>query len=144
MPKTLTPKLALAAVLALAFSGLAISAAPAKNTVEINSRIILRSNTPAFHGKVKSPKEACLDNRLVKLFKKKSNAGDRKLLGKTHTNENGKWDWAQQRPNRPPPRSSSAGSAQAPTGRWSTSAKRGPRGRPSPACATSPRLRGSD
>jgi hypothetical protein len=92
MPKTLTPKLALTAVLALAFSGLTISAAPATNTVEINSRIIMRSNFPAFHGRVKSPNEACVDNRLVKLFKKKSLGGDRKLLGKTHTDEKGKWE----------------------------------------------------
>ena len=46
MPKTLTPKLALTAVLALAFSGLTISAAPATNTVEINSRLIMRQTFP--------------------------------------------------------------------------------------------------
>ena len=46
MPKTLTRKLALTAVLALAFSGLTISAAPATNTVEINSRLIMRQTFP--------------------------------------------------------------------------------------------------
>ena len=91
MPKTLIPKLALTAVVALAFSGLTIGAAPATNTVEIGSRIIMRPNFPAFHGRVKSPNDACVDNRLVKLFKKKRSGG-RKLLGKTHTDEVGKWE----------------------------------------------------
>ena len=91
MPRTLIPKLALAAVIALAFSALTISAAPATNTVEIGSRIIMRPNFPAFHGRVKSPNDACVDNRLVKLFKKKRSGG-RKLLGKTHTDEVGKWE----------------------------------------------------
>ena len=90
MPSTLTPKLALAAIVALVGSGLAISAANATNTVEIDSQIILRETFPAFHGKVKSSNEACVQNRLVKLFKKKRSGG-RKLLGKTHTDSAGKW-----------------------------------------------------
>ena len=90
MPSTLTPKLALAAILALVGSGLAISAANATNTVEIDSQIILRETFPAFHGKVTSSNEACVQNRLVKLFKKKRSGG-RKLLGKTHTDSAGHW-----------------------------------------------------
>ena len=90
MSGTLTPKLALIAVSALATSGLAVTAAPATNTVEINSRIVMRQSFPAFHGKVKSSNEACVQNRLVKLFKKKRNGG-RRLLGKTHTSNDGKW-----------------------------------------------------
>jgi hypothetical protein len=90
MPKSLTRKLALTAVLALAFSGLSISAAPATNTVEINSRLIMRQTFPAFHGRVKSPNNACEDNRLVKLFKKRS--GGRKVLGKTFSDVEGKWE----------------------------------------------------
>lgn len=90
MSRTLAPKLVLTAVLALALSGLAISAAPARNTVEIDSEIIMRPNFPAFHGKVKSSNDACVENRLVKLFKKKRSGG-RRLLGETHTNSAGKW-----------------------------------------------------
>jgi len=90
MSRTLTPKFMLAAILALVFSGLAVSAAPATNTVEIDSEIIMRPNFPAFHGKVTSSNEACIQNRLVKLFKKKRNGG-RRLLGETHTNNAGKW-----------------------------------------------------
>jgi hypothetical protein len=90
MSRALTPRLALAAVLALAVSGLVASAGAATNTVEIKSRIIMRESFPAFHGKVRSPNEACAQNRVVKLFKKKRNGG-RRLLGKTHTNGKGKW-----------------------------------------------------
>lgn len=90
MSRMLTPRLALIAVLALSVSGLAVTAAPATNTVEIKSRILMRSSFPAFHGKVKSPNEACVQNRVVKLFKKRRNGG-RRLLGKTHTNGDGKW-----------------------------------------------------
>ncbi len=90
MSRTLTPKLALTAVLALAVSSLAIAAASATNTVEIDSEIIMRPNFPAFHGKVKSSNEACVQNRLVKLFKKRRSGG-RRLLGETHTDSAGKW-----------------------------------------------------
>ncbi len=90
MSRMLSQKLALTAILALAISGLAVTAAPATNTVEINSRIIIRQTFPAFHGKVKSSNHACVQNRVVKLFKKKRNGG-RRLLGKTHTNGAGKW-----------------------------------------------------
>jgi len=90
MSITFAPKLALAAVLALAVSVSAVAVAPATNTVSIDSRILMRQSFPAFHGKVKSPNEACVENRVVKLFKKKRNGG-RRLLGKTHTNGKGKW-----------------------------------------------------
>ena len=90
MSRPLTPKLALTVVLALGFSSLAITAAPATNTVEIDSEIIMRQTFPAFHGKVKSSNEACVENRLVKLFKKRRNGG-RRLLGETHTDGAGKW-----------------------------------------------------
>lgn len=90
MSRTLAAKLALTAVLTLALAGLAVTAAPATNTVEINSRIIMRQSFPAFHGKVKSPNDACTQDRRVKLFKLKRNGG-RRLLGKTRTNNTGKW-----------------------------------------------------
>lgn len=90
MSRTFAPKLALTAVLALAVAVLAVAAAPATNMVAIDSRILMRQTFPAFHGKVKSPNGACVENRVVKLFKKKRNGG-RRLLGKTHTNSKGKW-----------------------------------------------------
>lgn len=53
MSRTLSPKLALTAVLAPAISSLAVTAAPETNTVEV-SRIIIRQAFPALHGKVMS------------------------------------------------------------------------------------------
>ena len=90
MSKALTARLALAAVLALVVSVPPAGAVPATSTVEIKSRIVMRESFPAFHGKVKSPNEACVQSRVLKLFKKKRNGG-RRLLGKTHTNGKGKW-----------------------------------------------------
>ncbi len=86
-----TRKLGLAAVLALAFSGATFGVAGATNTVEIDSQIVLRESFPAFHGKVKSSNAACTQDRRVKVFKKKRSGG-RKLLGKTQTDLNGKWE----------------------------------------------------
>jgi hypothetical protein len=83
--------LALAAAAALALGALTAGVAGATNTVQIESTIKLRQSFPAFHGKVTSPNQACAENRLVKMFKKKRSGG-RKLLGKTHTDLNGKWE----------------------------------------------------
>jgi hypothetical protein len=83
--------LAIAAAAALALGALTAGVAGATNTVQIESTIKLRQSFPAFHGKVTSPNQACAENRLVKMFKKKRNGG-RKLLGKTHTDLNGKWE----------------------------------------------------
>ena len=91
MTTAVTGKLALASALALVICGSMIGVAAATNTVEIDSRIILRESFPAFHGKVKSHNSACLAPRRVKLFKEKRN-GDKKLLGKTQTDSAGKWE----------------------------------------------------
>ena len=91
MRTSTTRNLAIAAGLTLAFGALTAGIAGATNTVQIDSTIKLRNSFPAFHGKVTSPNQACADNRLVKMFKKKRSGG-RKLLGKTHTDINGKWE----------------------------------------------------
>jgi hypothetical protein len=91
MRTSTTRKLALAAVLALALGAVTAGVAGATNTVQIDSTIKLRNSFPAFHGKVTSSNQACAQNRLVKMFKKKRSGG-RKLLGKTHTDLNGKWE----------------------------------------------------
>jgi hypothetical protein len=90
MPIPLTRKLALIAGLALIYAALTISAAPATNTLKIKSTIVMRQHSPAFHGRVESPNHACVENRLVKLFRKRRNGGLR-LLGKTHSDGAGKW-----------------------------------------------------
>jgi hypothetical protein len=90
MSKATARRLALLAILTLALGGTTIGVAGATNTVEIDSEIVLRESFPAFHGKVKSSNAACTQNRRVKVFKKRRNGG-RKLLGKSQTDLNGKW-----------------------------------------------------
>jgi hypothetical protein len=90
MPTKPAPRNALVAALALAVSAPSLAAAGGTNTVTIDSEIVMRSSFPAFHGKVKSSNSACLQPRLVKLFKLRRNGG-RKLLGKSHTDSAGRW-----------------------------------------------------
>ena len=90
MPTKLTLRVALAMAVVLAVSGSSLAVAGGTNTVTIDSEIVMRNSFPAFHGKVKSSNSACLQPRLVKLFKLRRNGG-RNLLGKTHTDSAGRW-----------------------------------------------------
>ena len=56
-----------------------------------DSKIRLKNAAPAFHGKVKSESTMCVPNRKVRLFKAKRGADD-KLLGKTRTDSEGRWE----------------------------------------------------
>ena len=89
MSRSISPNFALVAALVVVVSVSAVAPAGATNTVEIGSTIKMRQSFPAFHGKVKSSNDACEQNRLVKLFKKRRNGG-RRLLGKTHTDAAGR------------------------------------------------------
>ena len=51
----------------------------------------IRDSFPAFHGKVRSAAPPCEPDRRVKLFKERRNGGS-KLLGRTDSNERGKWE----------------------------------------------------
>jgi hypothetical protein len=59
-------------------------------TVEIEAEVKLRDRAPAFHGKVVADNENCVEDRTVKMFKQKRGGG-KKLLGKDHAANNGKW-----------------------------------------------------
>jgi hypothetical protein len=79
---------------ALFVTGLAALAAAipaAAQTVEYESKIRLKNAAPAFHGKVKSDSSMCVSNRKVRLFKAKRGEDD-KLLGKTRTDAEGRWE----------------------------------------------------
>ena len=54
-----------------------------------DSKIRLKNSFPAFHGKVKSTGSSCIANRKVRLFREKK--GEDKVLGKTRTGTDGKW-----------------------------------------------------
>jgi hypothetical protein len=54
-----------------------------------STTIIISLKTPAFHGKLKSPRQACLGSRQVKMYRERN--GDKKLVGKDTSSDNGKW-----------------------------------------------------
>jgi len=85
----MTLRLALAAACA-ALLGIAATALAQGETVEIQTEVILRNTAPAFHGKVKADNENCVEDRKVKMFKKKRSGG-KKLLGTDHAANSGKW-----------------------------------------------------
>jgi hypothetical protein len=89
MTTAMTLRLALAAACA-ALLGIAATALAQGETVEIQTEVILRNTAPAFHGKVKADNENCVEDRKVKMFKKKRSGG-KKLLGTDHASNSGKW-----------------------------------------------------
>ena len=83
------PSLVLA-VICTAVLGVTATAFAQGETVEIDTEVIIRNTAPAFHGKVKADNENCVEDRKVKLFKKKRSGG-KKLLGSDHAADSGKW-----------------------------------------------------
>lgn len=78
------------AILALAVPALAIAGGQPGQTVNIDSQVKLRNGAPAFHGKVTADNPNCVEDRLVKMFQRLPD-GSKKLLGKTHAANSGKW-----------------------------------------------------
>jgi hypothetical protein len=81
----------IAALAFATFAAAAIAAIPAlaTNTVKIESRVTISDNPPAFHGHVRSQRNACERNRKVKLYKQRRGAD--RLLGNDETNHRGRW-----------------------------------------------------
>jgi hypothetical protein len=63
---------------------LPVSAAAASKTT-----VIVSLKFPAFHGKVTSPRKACIAGRKVKMFRERN--GKKVLLGRDRSNHKGKW-----------------------------------------------------
>lgn len=77
-----------AAIAVAAFAAGTVSAPAADQPFE--SKIRLTERFPFAHGKVKSDSPDCIANRKIRLFKVKK--GDDKVLGKTRTGSDGKWE----------------------------------------------------
>lgn len=89
MSKSSAVRLTLVAILAVAMTaGAALASGPGR-TVRIDTQVKLRDSAPAFHGKVLADNENCVEDRLVKMFRKKRNG--KQLLGKTHASDSGRW-----------------------------------------------------
>src|SRR3978361_1739779 len=82
------PRRALFAVLAVALAA-ALLPALASAGGKSSTKIVVSLKFPAFHGKLTSPRQACLGSRTVKLYREKS--GKKKQLGKDTSEDNGKW-----------------------------------------------------
>ena len=82
------PRRALYAVLVAAVAAAllpALAAGAGKNS----TKIVVSLKFPAFHGKLSSPRGACLGSRTVKMYREKG--GKKKQLGKDTSEDNGKW-----------------------------------------------------
>jgi hypothetical protein len=78
----------LAIVLCLASFATMCAVAAARLTFD--STIKIYNSAPAFHGRVNSMGGSfCVENRKVKLFKQRN--GPDRLLGRKHTNPEGRW-----------------------------------------------------
>ena len=83
--------LRIAAVVTISAAVALGAAVPASADMPFDSKIRLKNSFPAFHGLVKSDGDACIANRKVRLFKERRNGKD-KVLGKTRTGIDGKWE----------------------------------------------------
>jgi hypothetical protein len=54
-----------------------------------STKIVVSLKFPAFHGKLTSPRSACLGSRTVKMYREGN--GKKKMLGKDTSEDNGKW-----------------------------------------------------
>jgi hypothetical protein len=77
----------LAALLVMAVAALApaLASGAGKNS----TKIVVSLKFPAFHGKLTSPRQACLGSRTVKMYRESN--GKKKLLGRDTSEDNGKW-----------------------------------------------------
>jgi hypothetical protein len=80
---------ALLAVLAVAAAVLLLPVVSAAGAGKNSTKIVISLKTPAFHGKLSSPRQACLGSRKVKMYRELNNT--KKLLGKDTSEDNGKW-----------------------------------------------------
>jgi hypothetical protein len=77
----------LAALAALAVA--AFTPALASGAGKNSTKIVLSIQFPAFHGKLTSPRQACLGSRTLKMYRE--HKGSKKLLGSDTSEDNGKW-----------------------------------------------------
>jgi hypothetical protein len=86
-PRVLMLSLALAAGSAFTFTAVA----PAGDVATFNTHLIMRQTAPAFHGRVKSDSDLCIDNRKVKLYRRKRAGRPKHLLGTDRSDSAGRW-----------------------------------------------------
>lgn len=81
-----TSRRTLLAVLACACAFLVF---PATGAAAYKTTVVVSIKFPAFHGKLTSPRQSCLGNRKVKMYRERN--GRKVLLGSDRSNAKGKW-----------------------------------------------------
>jgi hypothetical protein len=79
---------ALIAMLVVA-AAVALLPAAASSAGKNSTKIVVSLKFPAFHGKLTSPRNACLGSRNLKMYRERN--GKKKLLGSDTSEDNGKW-----------------------------------------------------
>jgi hypothetical protein len=78
------------AALAVAVAAVLLPVVSAAGAGKNSTKIVISLKTPAFHGKLTSPRQACLGSRKVKMYREVN--GTKKQLGKDTSEDNGKWE----------------------------------------------------
>src|ERR1700742_492768 len=73
----------------VALLGLALVPALASGAGGDSTKIVLSIKLPAFHGKLTSPRSACLGSRTVKMYR--TSKGKTVQLGKDESDDSGAW-----------------------------------------------------
>ena len=77
----------LTALVALAFAAFTPALAPGAG--RNSTKIVVSLKFPAFHGKLKSPRQGCLGSRKLKMYRQ--HKGKKRLLGRDVSASNGRW-----------------------------------------------------
>ena len=65
--------------------------ASAGDVATFPTKVSIAEQAPAFHGKVKSDTQECIEDRKVKLMRRKRAGRPVKVLGRDRTEDNGRW-----------------------------------------------------
>ena len=71
--------------------GALAAAASAGDVATFPTKVTMSKQAPAFHGKVRSDEEACIEGRKVKLLRRTRPGRPYRLLGGDRANRNGRW-----------------------------------------------------
>jgi hypothetical protein len=65
--------------------------ASAGDVATFPTKVTMSKQAPAFHGKVKSDEDMCVEDRRVKLLRRKRPGRPWRVLGKDRAEDNGRW-----------------------------------------------------
>jgi hypothetical protein len=75
----------------VAVGGVLAAVASAGDVATFPTKLTMSKQAPAFHGKVKSDEDMCIEDRKVKLLRRTRSGRPYRLLGSDRANSNGRW-----------------------------------------------------